>query len=126
MPRIAFGFIYGPGLNITLNDPSYMTYLFETVSAEYTDGAVTTKKQPINLLSNCQPSWLGSYNNVYQNLTCVTSNLQIMNPPLKRLNSITQRITINTCNPSTSSVTCQNNVEIAKMMAGGRIIMIVN
>ena len=122
MPRIAFGYIYGPGLNITLIDPSYMTYLFETVSAEYTDGAVTTKKQPINLLSNCQPSWLGSYNNVYQNLTCVTSNLQIMNPPLKRLNSITQRI----AQRCASGKEFENNVEIAKMMAGGRIIMIVN
>ena len=89
MPNIAFGYIYGPGLNLTLNDPTFMNYVFETVTSEYQNGAVTTTKSPAKLVTNCNPSWLGVYNRIYQNLTCVSSNLQIMNPPLKRLNSIT-------------------------------------
>jgi hypothetical protein len=49
-----------------------------------------------------------------------------MNPPLKSLNSIVQRLTVSLCVPTTSTVSCQNSTTIAQMMAGGRLIMIVN
>jgi hypothetical protein len=49
-----------------------------------------------------------------------------MNAPLKNLNSIVQRLTISLCVPGKSQVPCQNSTTIAQMMAGGRLIMIIN
>lgn len=38
MPNIAFGYIYGPNLNLTLNDPTYMTFQFDTITSAYVNG----------------------------------------------------------------------------------------
>lgn len=62
MPNVAFAYIYGPSLNITLNDPTYMNYLLETVTTEYVNGVLTTTKSTQTLTNNCEPGWLGSYN----------------------------------------------------------------
>lgn len=71
MPSIAFAYIYGPGLNLTLNDPTFLTYLFETVTGEFVNSTVVTTKKPQPIITNCKPDWLGTYNNVYQNLSCI-------------------------------------------------------
>lgn len=125
MPNVAFGFIYGPNLNQTLNDPTYMTYQFDTISSDYVDGGLTTTKSTQKITNNCAPDWLGEYNNVYQNLTCATTQLKIMNPPLKRLKAISQRITITLCNPN-SNITCQSANEISSVLSGGRFLLIIN
>ena len=39
-PQIAFGFVYGPSLNMTLNDPSYFTYSFATINSEESGNTV--------------------------------------------------------------------------------------
>lgn len=108
MPGLAFSFVYGPSLNITLNDPTYLSFLFETVNTEYANNALTTTKTALALTSNCKPAWLGTYNNAYQNLTCVSTPLKLMNPPLKRLTSMSQRLTVTLCSPNnTANITCR-------------------
>lgn len=125
MPLIAFGYVYGPNTNITLNDPTYLTYQFDTITSDYFNGTLQTVKTSQSVVPNCQPSWLGSYNNVYQNFSCVNNTLMLMNPPLKRLTSITQRIVLSLCN-NNSNITCQTQSQINSMMAGGRFVLIVN
>lgn len=39
-PQIAFGFVYGPNLNITLNDPTYFTFLYQTVQNVQQNGTI--------------------------------------------------------------------------------------
>lgn len=127
MPNIAFGYVYGPNLNYTLNDPSIMTYSFDTINSTYSNGALNSVKINQPLITNCQPSWLGLYNNVYQNFSCVNGKPTIMNPPLKRPVSIQQRLTITLCTPGNkNNITCQSPTQIAQMMAGGRFVIITN
>jgi hypothetical protein len=59
MPNIAFAYVYGNNLNNTLNDPSYLTFLFETVTSNYNNGIVTNNKSALQLTNNCKPDWLG-------------------------------------------------------------------
>lgn len=125
MPAFAFGYVYGPNLNFTLNDPTYMTYQFDTIDVDYFNGTLQSVKTPQTVVSNCQPSWLGSYNNVYQNFSCVNNTLMLMNPPLKRLTSISQRIILSLCS-NNSNITCQTPANLSSMMAGGRFVLIVN
>lgn len=127
MPNVAFAYIYGPNLNQTLNDPTYMTYQFDTINSAYVNGNLQSNKTSISLIQNCQPKWLGIYNNIYKNLSCISGIPKIMNPPLKRPNSITQRLTLTFCIPgANANITCQNDSQIASVTAGGRLILIVN
>jgi hypothetical protein len=79
----------------------------------------------LNLITNCQPKWLGDYNNAYKNLTCVNSSLKLMNVASQDPNSITQRLMITACIPS-NDTTCQNNTSLAQMTAGGRFFLLIN
>lgn len=50
-----------------------------------------------------------------------------MNSPLKKLTSITQRLTIAICVPGLNlNTTCKNATEIESLIAGSSLIVIVN
>lgn len=55
MPNVAFAFLYGSNLNQTLNDPSYLTFQFDTMNSSYVNGTQQTNKTSVKLIRNCQP-----------------------------------------------------------------------
>jgi hypothetical protein len=48
-----------------------------------------------------------------------------MNPPLKRRESISQRLVLKLC-PENSSISCKSERELLEMLAGGRLFFFIN
>lgn len=126
-PQIAFGFMYGPSLNSTLNDPSYFSYQLSSLQSQGSNSTspATEQSVPLNLVADCRPEWLGAYNTVYKNMTCVNSTMKLMNVPSQNPNSLSLELVIRGCQPSNGSH-CQNSTSLSQMTAGGRFFLIIN
>jgi hypothetical protein len=58
-------------------------------------------------------------------MTCLNSTVYFMNVPSQNPNSISQRLSINTCVPG-GQVTCKNANQLSQMTSGGRFVLIIN
>lgn len=67
---MAIGFIYGPQLNMTLNDPTYMNIALLEINTTQGKGV-----QNPAAMYTCPPlSWMQDLQNFYQNLSCINTS----------------------------------------------------
>lgn len=121
MPNIAVAFIYGSALNQSLTDQSYFNWTLQVANAPLGQKSSYTN---VSMIQNCQPAWMGSMANNYQNLSCLPSGqLQLQGVYLGTANSMYVRLQVNLCNNVSGS--CSSYEDLISMTSGGRLFVFV-
>jgi hypothetical protein len=119
---MAIGYIYGPELNMTLADPSYM--MINTLEINTTEGKGS--QTPISMYQCGSLPWMGGLQSFYQNLSCLnTSAVSLQGILYASTLSLYPRFVVTACNPNNSTVTCNSSYNLSNMTAGGRIFLFI-
>lgn len=122
VPQMAIGFIYGPQLNQTLNDPTYMNISLLEINTTQGKGI----QNPAQLYTCPQLDWMEGLQSFYQNLTCInTSTVSLQGLLYASPMSLYPRFIVTSCNNSVIPNNCQSYGSLMNMTAGGRMFLFV-